>query len=235
MQRVLVSLSVVAAVASVGGCAASGDEAILVMSNVVAGDNCTTTTGTQTVLAHGSLELVVPTSYVFFANLKSRITALTGQEDQRTISVWGANVDITFPNSTLFSADELAQLRTDALTRFRAPSDTFLTPGGTATAPFDIIPQGLVERIAAKVDLSQEFRLETIATLTVVGTMSGGDVTSQPFAYPVTIGNQISVHITGNCSALASDFTARQGYSCNPYQDGVIDCCLNGGLVCPAE
>ena len=235
MQRVLVSLSVVAAVAGVGGCADSGDEAILVMSNVIAGDNCTTTTGAQTVLSHGSLDVLLPSSYLFFANLKSRITALVGQEDQRTIIVTGANVDIAFPNSTLFSATELAQLSTDRLTRFRVPFSTIITPGGTSTAPFEMIPEPLIERIIAKVDLSKRFRLETLTTFTVLGNMSGENVTSQPFTYAVTIGNQLSVNITGNCSALASGFVARTGYSCNPAQDGVIDCCLNGSLVCPAK
>ena len=235
MQRVLVSLCVVAAVAGVGGCADSGDEAILVMSNIVAGDNCTSSAGTQTVLSHGSLDVVVPTDYVFFANLKSRITALVEQVDQRTIIVDGANVDIAFPNSTLFSAAELAQLSTAGLTRFQVAFSTPLPPGGTASVPFNMIPQALVERIAAKVDLSKAFRLETLATFTVLGKMSGERVTSQPFTYAVTLGNQISVNITGNCSALPTGFVARPGYSCNPFQDGVVDCCLNGGLVCPAK
>jgi hypothetical protein len=233
MQRLLASC-VIAAVAGAGGCADSGDEAILVQSNVIAGDNCTTTAGTQTVLAHGSLDLLLPSGYLFFADLKSRITALVGQEDQRTIIVTGANIDIAFPGSTLFSAAELTDLRTQNLTHFKAPFSTLITPGGTSTVPFEMVPEALVERIIAKADLSKRFRLEALATFSIVGNMSGESVSSQPFTYAVTIGNQVSVNITGNCSALATGFIPRKGYSCNPAQDGIIDCCLDGNLVCPA-
>lgn len=232
MQRLLASC-VIAAVAGAGGCADSGDEGMILLSNVLADDNCTTTAGAQTVISHGSLDVLVPSPYYFFAEVKSRITALVGQEDQRTIQVTGANVDIAFPGSTLFSASELTDLRTQNLTRFKALGSVPVNPGATSTVQLAIIPQALVERIAAKVDLSQRFRIEALVTFSVVGDMSGEHVSSQPFTYAVTIGNQVAINITGNCSAQPTGFMPRTGYSCNRFQDGIIDCCLDGILVCP--
>jgi hypothetical protein len=204
---------------------------MILLANVLADDNCTTTAGTQTVISHGSLDVLVPSGYLFFAEVKSRITALVGQEDQRTIHVTGANVDIAFPGSTLFSAAELTDL--GILTHFKTPASGPVLPGGTSTVQLEIIPQPLVERIAAKVDLSKRFRIEALVTFSVVGDMSGEHVSSQPFTYAVTIGNQVSINITGNCSAQPTGFMPRTGYSCNKYQDGIVDCCLDGILVCP--
>jgi hypothetical protein len=227
---------VVAAVV-LGGCAAGGDEAILVLSDVLADTSCATTaSGTQTVLSHGTLDVVLESSgYLFFADLKSRITALDGQEDQRTIIVTGANVDVTFPGSTLFSAAELADLKAKNFTHFFESFSTAIAPAGTATAPFILIPQGLVDQITTKADLSKEFRLEALGTFTVLGNMSGEKVQSQEFSYGVTIGNFVTVRDNGACANLASGFVAKTGYACNPAQDGTIDCCTSGGaLVCPA-
>jgi hypothetical protein len=235
MRRVSVCLGIFALA---GGCTAdSGDESILVYKNVHAGDDCTTSAAiNETGWSHGGLDVLLPSAYIFVAQLKSRVTAEDGQEDQRTIFTSGANIDITFPGSTLFSDAELADLRTAGLTHYRDPFVAPIAPnGGVTDVPFQLVPEELVERIIKKADLNQRFRLETLATFTVVGDMSGGSVSSQPFAYAITIGNGVSINVTGSCSMLATDFSARTGYSCNPAQDGVIDCCTApGGLVCPA-
>jgi len=226
-------------VALTSGCMAdSGDESILVYKNVHAGEHCTTTAALgETGWSHGGLDLLLPSAYVFVAQLKSRLTAGDGEDDQRTIFTSGANIDIAFSGSDLFSDAELADLKAAGLTHYK---DTFFAPiapnNGVTDVPFQLIPEPLVEKIAAKADLSTRFRLEAQATFTVVGTMSGVEVSSQPFLYAVTIGNGVTVNVVGACSALASGFSAvNPGYSCNPAQDGVVDCCTGpGGLVCPA-
>jgi hypothetical protein len=233
MQRLLASC-VIAAVAGAVGCADTGDEAMFVQSNLFADTGCRATPGaSSTVLSHGSLDVLTDRGYTLFADVESRITALVGQGIQRTISLSGANIDIAFPGSTLFSAAELADLRAQNITHFKYPLSGSIPPGGAAAVPFELIPLQLVERIFAKVDLSKQFRLETLATFSIVGDMSGEHVSSQPFTYAVTIGNQVSVNITGNCSALPTGFMPRTGYACNKYQDGVVDCCLDSNLVCP--
>jgi hypothetical protein len=248
MNRASISTPVVAVIAvlgaslgaSLGGCAVDGgDEGIFVLKNVHADAGCVTTVAqTELGISHGNLDLVIPGGYLFIAQLKSRITALAGQEDQRTIILSGANVDISFPGSTVFSDAELADLKAKALTRFKRPFSGPLTPnGGLTDVGFELIPGELVERIRAKVpDLTQRFRLEAAVSFTVEGTMAGGTVTSQPYSYSVTIGNFVTINLAGLCP-LPKDFgTPRPGYVCNPYQDGVVDCCGTSpdNLQCPA-
>lgn len=221
-----------------GGCVADGsDGGILVLKNVHPETGCTPTAAeTELGIGHGSLDLLLPSGYLFIAQMKSRITAVGGQEDQRTIITSGAKIDITFPNSTLFSDAELADLKAGGLTHVKQLFTAVLAPnGGITDAGFELIPATLVQRIASKADLTKSFRLETVATFTVEGDMSGQQVTSQAFSFPVTIGNNVSVNVAGTCP-LPKDFgKPRTGYACNMGQDGTVDCCDKAGtLMCPA-
>jgi hypothetical protein len=246
MQRGLaITLGFIAALvsgAALGGCTTDGEDGgILVLKNVAADSMCVANaSATELAIPHGSLDLFLPGGYLFIAQLKSRITALVGQEDQRTIIIQGANIDITFPGSTLFSAAELADFQTMHLTQFRQLFSNALTPnGGIADAGFILIPGELTAAIRAKVDLTKRVRVEALATFTIDGVMSGGVVTSQPFSYPITIGNGVAVNILGNCPLPMGTPNPRTGYACNPAQDGVVDCCLTGPIsttapTCPA-
>lgn len=224
-------------VALTGCLADTGDGGILVLKNIHPDAQCLGTgIETEAALSSGRLELRVATSYLFFAQMKSRITALVGQEDQRTIIATGAKIDIAFPNSTVFSAAELAQLKTDGLTRFESLFSQVIKPnGGVSDAAFNLIPAGLVRAIQAKTTPTAEFSIDAVATFTVVGQMSGGTVTSQAFTYPVTIGNGLVVNLLGTCPLPKGTTGLHSGYVCNPYQDGVVDCCASGtSVVCPA-
>jgi hypothetical protein len=234
-----VGLTLAAHLALLGGCLAeSGDGGIFVLKNVLAADKCVLTPSeSEPGIAHGRLDLLLPSSYIFIAQMKSRITALTGQEDQRTIITSGAKIDIAFPGSQFFNDTELADLRTAGLTHFKQLFTAPLAPnGGLTDAGFDLVPLELVRRIVAKATLTTLFRLEAVATFTIEGDMSGLTVTSQPFVFPITMGNNLSVNVAGTCP-LPMDFGApRTGYSCNPAQDGVVDCCTTGGFLrCPAN
>jgi hypothetical protein len=238
MQRGIVPILGLTLVASLGGCAAdSGDGGILVLKNVLADSMCKVTVSeTESGISHGSLDLLVPSGYSFIAQMKSRITALAGQEDQRTIIVTGANVDITFPGSTLFSAEELAQLEAMALTRRKTLFSASIRPnGGLTDAGFTLIPGELNARIAAKAG-DNPIRIEAVATFTVEGDMSGQTVTSQPYAFPVTMGTGIVMNVAGTCPLPREFGAVRTGYACNPVQDGVVDCCETAtGYRCPAN
>lgn len=234
-----------ALVALVGGCVAdSGDGGILVLRNVVADSMCSTLgNATEATRAHGSLDLLVSSGYLFIAQMKSRITALAGQEDQRTIITSGANIDITFPGSTLFSDAELADLKKSGITHFKSPFSQAIFPnGGLSDGFFTLIPGELGARIFIKSGQRMGFAIEAVGTFTIEGDMSGERVTSQPFSYAVTIGNGISANIVGPCPR-ASGSMLNTGYACNPGQDGAVDCCgtvnpdgsiVVGSLRCPA-
>ncbi len=240
MERGLARFAVVAVLtgAAVTGCEASdgSDGGILVLKNIHADTGCVATSlDTETASSHGSLDLANAPGYLFIAQMRSRITALDGQEDQRTIITSGAKVDITFPNSTIFSEDELASLKDQGLTHFKALFSVPIPPNeGLSDGPFTLIPSALVEKIAEKIPTTSNVRLETVGTFTIVGDMSGTTVNSQPFSYAVTIGRHLNVSVLGPCS-LPMGTAVRPGYACNPYQDGVVDCCSQGSdTVCPA-
>lgn len=237
MQRgIVVPILGFTLVAWLAGCTAdSGDGGILVLKNVRANEMCATTGAeTQPGISHGSLDLLVESPYIFIAQMKSRIAALAGQEDQRTIIVQGADVDVDFPGSSLFSEAELAELDALALTRRRAPFSAAIRPNGVTDAGFDLIPSDLTVRIAAKLGNSSS-RITAVATFTIVGDMSGQRVTSQPFSYPITMGNGIALSVLGTCP-LSRDFAPlNTGYACNVAQDDVVDCCATDiGIRCPA-
>lgn len=234
LRGIAVPILGVTLVAWLGGCADSGDGGILVLKNVRADATCTTTGAeTQAGISHGSLDLLVTTPYIFIAQMKSRIAALAGQEDQRTIIVQGADVDVDFPGSSLFSEAELAELDAMALTRRRAPFSAAIRPNGVTDAGFDLIPSDLTVRIKAKLGDSPS-RITAVATFTIVGDMSGQRVTSQPFSYPITMGNGIAFNVLGTCP-LPRDFAPLStGYACNLAQDDVVDCCTTATtLRCP--
>ena len=220
------------------GCVAGGsDGSIVVLKNVRAQAGCMVSDAeTEDSISSGTLDLLVPSGYLFIAQIQSRITADPGLETQRTIITSGADIDIAFPGSQLFGAAELADLKAAGLTHYKSPFTAVLPPnGGLTDAPLVLIPADLVTRIAARADLTQPFRLAATATFKVVGDMSGLAVSSQAFSYAVTIGNGVSVNVAGACPLPMSFGTPRPGYACNPMQDGTVDCCGSGAAVtCPA-
>jgi hypothetical protein len=240
MQRAIAGLGLGLALVALGaGCVAEGsDGAILVLRNVHADTGCMTSASeTEASVAAGNLDLLVPGGYLFIAQLKSRITAAAGEEDQRTIITRGANIDIAFPDSAVFTAAELDDLKASHLTHFMRPFSMVLAPnGGLVDAPFELISADLAARVAAKADPTQPFSLGAVATFTVVGDMSGEHVSSQTFTFPVTMGNQLTVNLVGTCPLPMGSATPRPGYACNPGQDGIVDCCgiLGTPLTCPA-
>lgn len=76
-----------------------------------------------------------------------------------------------------------------------------------------------------------------VANLTVYGTLGGGRIDAEPFQYPITIigdNNGITFGTTTPCDSMP--LGARAGNPCNPFQDGVVDCCLSStnAVLCPA-
>jgi hypothetical protein len=222
--------------ATLAGCAANGgDEGILVLKNVVPTAStigCSfTSMETETSLVRGALEVRVANGYLFIAQLKSRITAVAGQESQRTIFTRGANVDLAFPDATVFSA---ADLNAKDLLHFMTPFSAPIAPnGGVTDVLFELIPPEVGAALAAKTGFTT-----TVAqtSFTVVGDLAGGDVTSQKFQYSVTISSGGFQHDNGPCAALSASFVPRVGNPCNAGQDGIIDCCTDATnhAVCPA-
>jgi hypothetical protein len=239
---------IVAVVASLGlglvGCANNGgDDAIQIVDNVIPTIGCVADPASTTYKSHGTLALDATNPYLFNALLRSRITAPTGQEVQRTIFTTAAEVDITFVGAyaNLFSASELKDLQTQGLTKFSTQFAAPILPGGTATGQYTLVPIGLLTAIQTKLAASPpvptSVRIDLTTTTTVTGTLAGGAVTSQPFVYPITLCNDCVVMNAGTCGMLPAGLVVRPGDACNYFQDGPVDCCMTTGtpsrLQCP--
>jgi hypothetical protein len=225
--------------AALAGCAANGgDEGIVVLKNVVPtstmGGCMFTSQESEVSLVRGALDVEFGSGYVFIAQLKSRITAVAGQESQRTVFTRGANIDIAFSDPTLFTAAEIDALNAKNLLHFMVPFTAPIGPnGGVQDVLFELVPPDLSIALAMK----PTFRTVVAQTsFTVVGDLAGGDVTSQKFQYPITVVSSGYKHDEGACALLSVSFTPRVGNPCNPGQDGIVDCCTDaaGGDVCPA-
>jgi hypothetical protein len=247
MHRAIRSLSLVglSAAALVGCTANGGDEGIVVLKNVVptaaTGGGCMfSSQETETSLVRGGLDVSFGIGYEFIAQLKSRITALAGQEAQRTVFTRGANVDITFPDTKLFTSAELADLNAKNLLHFMTPFTAPISPnGGVTDVLFELIPAELSFKLATKSGFTITIAQ---ASFTIVGDLAGGDVSSQKFQYTVTLAASGFKNDKGPCAQLSATFVPRVANPCNPGQDGPVDCCTRPAApgstdvvdVCPA-
>jgi hypothetical protein len=213
MQRALIMMFVGLGLAA---CAAeNGDEGILVTKNVVPGDGCAfNASASEQALLHGTVSSMSTRAYRIFPQMQSRITAPDTQVDQRTILLKGAHVDVEDANShaSLASFDSLF-------------ANVLRPNGGVADGAFDAIPVEVLNGTTG--------RHEVVVKATIFGDMSGNEITSNQYEFPVTICDDCVVKILGACP-LATEPT-NVGNPCNPYQDGRVDCCMGAnGLECPA-
>ncbi len=153
-------------------------------------------------------------------------------EAQRVVYVEGARVDISFIDPDLFTAAELATMRTDGLTRFETLASAPIDPDGGLTAmSVLLLPSDLLEAIAGKLGIGET--AQVVATTTMYGSMGGGDVEAPPFSYPVEVCVGCSFVNAGTCP-LPNGATVLDGGTCG---DGAITCCTDmttGADVCPA-
>jgi len=229
---------------ALGGCAAdNGDEGIFITRNVVPGDGCSfSASETEPFLAHGTFSVHSPSAYRLHPQMKSKVIATEAQKTARTIIVEGARVSLAFPDESVLSASQQEALRDSGVMRFTSLFSAPLTPnGGLADGDFDMITTALLdELVAAKGNGilaagAPRFRAELVATVVVYGDMAGNEVTSQEFKYPVTICNDCVVNELGACPLPMGTGLANLGNSCNPFQDGNVDCCRMGAdVICPA-
>ncbi|MDB4962066.1 MAG: hypothetical protein JWP01_2065 [Myxococcales bacterium] len=229
--------------AALGACAAdNGDEGIFVTKNVAASASCTFTADEGAAfLSHGTYSIHATTSYALHPQMVSRVTASAGQQEARTIIMRGARVNLRIPDETVLSAAQQESLRASGVMKFSALFTAPLPPnGGIATGELDVITPALLDQIVMAKGAgilaadAPSFRTEVIASVVVYGDMSGSEITSQEFQFPITICNDCVVNELGACP-LPAGTVPRPGNACNPFQDGSADCCrLNDEVICPA-
>jgi hypothetical protein len=213
-----------------GACANSGDEGMDILNNttVPTGNACTLTGMTgQAFTSQGVISTASPTGYLATPLLESRITALMGQESQKTIHLQGATVHLVpAVGSTAVMLDSFEAA-------FDAPFSGDLPPTGTANVGFEIVPESVIAKVRA-MGGSAPVAVELRATVVAYGELAGSRIEATPWLYPVTICNDCVVALHGACPFTGSGL--RTGNPCNIFQDGVVDCCMDStsGLVCPA-
>lgn len=225
MRRALLTL---APIALVGACASNGAQGMVVLENttVQAGTVCTLTgiTG-QPFVSQGTISTTSPQGYLATPLIMSRITAMMGQETQKTIYLQGAIIQLSVPaGSTTITLDPNEQ-------KFLAPFSGALPPGGTVNVGFELVPYSIIQKVAALG--GTHTHVEINANVTIYGSLAGDNIDAQPWLYPVTICNDCVINTLGACPQPP----IHQGNPCNVYQDGIVDCCTNatGALVCPAS
>jgi hypothetical protein len=248
-------------VLALAGCVADGgDEGLVIRNNLAPdGDSCQFAPElTAPFVSRGTLSTRTLDAYVLAPLIESRITAAMGQESARTVSLMGARIDLAIGPITVedaqgnptfscaaeganacFDEAALAALAEAGVTRFRSLFSAPLPPnGGLTTAAFDLIPAAAVREIQRKAGPLADgarLRAQVVATAAVYGQLGGSEVRGLPYVYPVTVCSDCVVNVGKTCAETPRSFVPRTGNPCNPYQDGVLDCCKDGdSLVCPA-
>src|SRR5262245_37363575 len=116
----------------VGCVAGNGDEGMFISKNVAVGSECSFDGNPSAAfIGHGSIASISPAPYELHPQVQSNITNAGMQtEEQRTILISGARVDVQFVDETVISRSEAASL--GSLVKFQSLFSAPLAPGGTA-------------------------------------------------------------------------------------------------------
>jgi hypothetical protein len=228
------------------GCVAdSGGEGFSIVSNeflVQGGMGCEVmASATGPFLSHGQISTFSQSGYVFTPVMQSSITATTAEEmQQRTITLQGANIELTVGAMTIAHSDGTFTKATPPTLdgtdgKFQSQFAGTLPPGAIGGEIFEIVPVTTLAALRSKAMLGagDTFDAEVTATIKPFGEMGGSRVDGKPFKYAVSVCDDCVVNLVGACPGTATN----KGNPCNAYQDGPVDCCTDASnrLVCPAR
>ena len=216
-------------------CVSSGDEGMYIVKNIAVTDSCVISASPDTPFrSKGLIHSDSTSSYFFTPLIQSRFTASTDGDDvSRTVQLRRADVKLTVKAYSVGLQTRQADM---ALPTFSSLFSGALPPGGFVSVGFDIVTPSQMATIMSasggNVE-TDEINAEVLAEITVRGVVNDDDITSNAYVYPVTICNRCVFLDAGACPVASP----RLGNACNPYQDGVVDCCTEttGEVVCPAR
>lgn len=223
---------------ALGGCVDNNaDSGLTLLRNIAPSSGCVLAADSTDFRSSGRIQSDSGRGYLFTPIARNDLEIADGEPtSQKTVFVEGAHVTVGFYDADLFTSDEQAQFREDALTRFAVPTSGAIDPGGgTATFGFEIVPAELIELIDAKLTDTQPSQLLDV-TVELYGSRAGSSIESNTFRYPVEVCKGCVVENVGRCVDLPTDFAGGTGGACNALQDGVLACCTgpNNEDVCPA-
>lgn len=218
----------------------SGDESFIIRNNLAPpSDGCAFTADLAApILPRGQIRTDSPIPYLLDPLFESRIVAPEGKESQRTIFVKGAKVELVIgPIESIDASGTVSLDTTTETVKFESLFSTPIPPnGGLSAGQFDLVSLDALARINAKTNPANRIHAQIVATSTVFGDYYGDQIESAPYQYPVTACNDCVFLSAGTCP-LPMGTLLRGGNVCNPFQDGVVDCCTDptsGNLICPA-
>lgn len=230
------------------GCVASSDSdgAMIVLQNtgLATGAIACTFTGTagQPTISHGQINTLSNSPYLLEPLIESRVTAVAGQELQKTILINGADVTLSVPTVTVTNSSNQTTTKTVTLSGSDAAfqslfSGSIMPNGGITNVGVNLIPTSAIASIVSQAGAGATDKLhaEVVAQVSVYGMLGGDKVKALPFQYAVTVCNDCVINNIGMCPATG---TVRVGNPCNYYQDLPVDCCTeptSGALTCPAR
>jgi hypothetical protein len=222
------------------GCVDTGDEGLYVLNNTaVTGTSCSLSGNPDSAATgHGIINWQSDLPYIMTPLVQSRLAAPEEgvDEQSRTIQLRGADVTLTLKALSIENDNgSFTNTNPDTtLGQFSLLFSGSVPPGGSANAFVDIIPVSTLRDLASRATGSIDFNAEVLASVVVKGEVNGDSVEAQPYYYPVTVCHNCVVNNVGACATFTG--TARTGNACNPFQDGVVDCCDHSGgyTLCPA-
>src|SRR5450755_939246 len=147
----------------ISACASKGDEGMFILNNSAppAGALCVFTGDpAQPFTAAGEISFDSPNGYFFSPLIESRITAVAGQESERTIHLEGADVTLAVANGGA------SQPFTALFAGSVAPN------GGTTNVGFELMPKSSITALGA----GGAQNVEVVAGITIYGTLGGGRI-----------------------------------------------------------
>lgn len=230
MSRPRNLLSILPLALGLAGCVSdNADSGLIVLKAVPAEAGCTFSAGGDTFLSSGIIQSDARNGYLVAPELRNDIVLADGElATPKTVFITGADVEINFPDETLFAAAEQTELRSSGLARFRLPLSGLVEPsGGTAVVPMTVVPPELLARIDAKLASAMVERTVVVIDIQVLGTRGGGGVSSNVFHFPVEICADCLVTTLGHCIDVTPTQPVHTGGVCQVLQDGQLDCCID--------
>jgi hypothetical protein len=220
------------AAACAAGCVDNnaGDATLIILQNQVPDSSCQVQSSRSTTFrGRGVIDAEVAGPYVLTPLVESRAESLDSSDPfQRSISVEGADVSLTFADESLVNVDQLRDTgNLDFTQRFTA----ILEPGSLAALSLISLPQAVLDDLAGS--LAPGDVTLVLADVTVFGRLGGGRIESNTFAYPMDVCIGCRQRDVGSCVGYEDSGELQ----CFPGQDDYfIDCCISssGARVCPA-
>jgi hypothetical protein len=211
----------------------------VINNTAVEGNSCTLSgSPDQPFKSHGLIWAYSPLGYQMTPLISSRVQV--GMEEmpddlQRTIFLRGADVTLTLKAVSVENNGAFTVTQKDTVVdQFGVLFAGSLPPAGSVNIAFEVISPSTLRNILGMAGATSGVSAEVLASVVIRGDLGGDEITSNTFEYPISVCTDCVVVNNGACPMTG---TPRTGDACNPFQDGIVDCCTDASnnLICPAS